>query len=284
MNNRSWLALVAAIGPLLGVAPAASAQSERTMRCDRQMAGSAVVHGRLLVDSTGPVRSRAVRLRRVDGLASCGFATDSAGVFRFDGIDPGAYELEIAPLGFATMSPLALRVQPNDTVLLDVPVFRSNGVDECLRHPTCAAVISRVSAGEARPDDPLALELLALRTSIAMALYSSEAEPWVACVEASAEVLAMLRTVYAEVAPAEECTQRDPRDRTVSPMGRIEHSPTGRRARRIRRPEVASVTENEATYRVGYTSAALGGAGHDCVAVLEAGRWIARVCRLTWVS
>lgn len=275
------LALVM-LSPLAG--GPATAQVRSVVTCDFQPSLAGPIRGRIIDDLGEPVSHRAVQLHRVGQGGDCTAVADTLGRFEFNGLAPGQYRLEYGRLGLAAAVPLDIEVVEGSPVHLEIPAFRENRVAECLALAGCAPILAQLTHLELAASDTLALELLALRVSIALAGEAWDHGEWVACVEAPTSTIAALRLVFSDVVPVTECELGEPAGSPDHLRARLEHVPSGRPARSIRPPRIQEMSGAQAVFNTGYFVGPLWGEGHRCVAILVEGRWRPQSCRMTWVS
>lgn len=279
---KRWAVVLGCLLGILSSSAPAEAQGWRIGACSHDPADAGPVRGRLIDDEGRPVVDRAISLRRLANGARCTAITDSTGAFRFRDLSAGTYRLSFGSLGLAGIAPLRVLLRRGDSLYLDIPVFRANAIQECLRVAPCAPVLSTLTEPEVGGEEANAAELLMLRVGIALAGEGWRGEDWVACVDAEPSVLAALEAVHRAVASADECAS--PERDAGQLRGRLRHVPTGRPARAIRSLRIVSRTEAELHFDVGYYVAPLWGAGYRCMAVRVGGRWVPRSCRMTMIS
>lgn len=249
----------------------------RFAACPRQQKNGATVQGRVINDSTGrPIPSRGVLLVGI----ACFAVTDSSGSFAFEPVRPGQYLLGAGDLGYRRFRPIPLDLRADTTVDVTIRLRPEDLLADCFEAPFCRSFLAPQATDTSLSLDE-ALRELAFRITIALTVGDDSIATWIPCIEgADARVLGALRLQSPNARSSEECI--------------VDSLPRRRLAVRVRGTETPGrllAIDNldrdgpdRARSNTHFYAGPLWAAGWRCLYVLEASRWRAASCTMTWIS
>jgi hypothetical protein len=192
------------------------------MPCDTAVAGGSL-RGLIRNDSTdAPIAGVRIGIHQ-QGDARCATRTDSGGRFEMGLLPAGPYRLLVLG-GSDYRGPVSIPVEIRADSTTDVAVRLQpwSLLGECRKRAACASLVDSPPEDHSSLSQAERLTESVLRTSIALAGWTPQAE-WVPCaVVASEAVLAALRGRVPALAPASDCGASDP----ARESGFV-HAPTG---------------------------------------------------------
>jgi len=285
------LALIQALLP--GLPVEGQEKGEGWTECRTSETGRAIIRGRLVPLAEGMSGYRVIAWLEGEQITSrfgCRIEVHSPEPFEYRNLPPGDYELRYSHSGMGRDGRIPVRVRDDSLIVLDLPQFRDNPIEFCLRNPDCAQILTRKPRAERGVSEDLELSLLGHRLAlvlISQAWEREEEEPWMACVpeEAPEGVISALREVYPHVSLISECEFRSVPDPSGPvPEKRWFDKATPRPAAVISVQGLNREPDGRIQLDVAYHVGPLWAAGWRCEIRRQNGVLFPEFCWMRWVS
>jgi hypothetical protein len=243
-----------------------------------QSPNGGTIKGVAIDDSTGkPVGHVGIVLVDI----GCAMSTASDGTILFENVPPGIHSMSARSLWYSKRTRVRVETFARATTKTEFRLQPANDILDCLDDSRCAEILKPDSASLAGLTDAEQMREVAIRTIYAMVDYRDH---MVMCIgDSSAVVTAALKKRFKGAVAAEECGMSDPKD----PFGgknHLIHIASGKSAAGYMSGRAKMIDPDTFDGEPSYYMNPLGAGGWDCRFVRRGRFWVAKSCRMTWIS